>query len=102
MHAEFYGRHALRHRHRLAGHRAALHGPGRRPLAMTLVLPDDLAAFEKSLSPSMLTRITGAIAKQRELLAAAVTCAGRTTAEAEGVRPRSLHAPLRHRDAGRA
>ena len=32
---------------------------------MTLVLPDDLAAFEKSLSPSMLTRITGAIAKQR-------------------------------------
>ena len=76
-------------------------GPGG-ALAMTLVLPDDLAAFEKRLSPSMLTGITGAIAQQRELLAAAVTCARRTTPGAEGVRPRALHAPLRHRNAGRA
>jgi serpin B len=49
-------------------------GPGGSPLAMTLVLPDDLAAFEKSLSPSMLTRITGAIAKQRDLLDQAWQC----------------------------
>jgi serpin B len=51
-------------------------GPGGTPLAMTLVLPDDLAAFEKGFSPSVLTRITGAIAKQRVLLDQGVECAG--------------------------
>jgi serpin B len=49
-------------------------GPGGTPLAMTLVLPDDLAAFEKSLSPTGLTRVTGAIARQRELLDQAQNC----------------------------
>jgi serpin B len=45
-------------------------------LAMTLVLPDDLSTFRKSLSTSQLTKITVAIAKQRDLLAQAYTCAG--------------------------
>ncbi len=39
---------------------------GTTPLAMTLVLPDDLAAFEQRLTASQLARITGALATQRE------------------------------------
>ncbi len=41
-------------------------GYGNAPLAMTLVLPDDLAAFESSLSATQLERITIALANQRK------------------------------------
>lgn len=38
---------------------------GTAPLAMTLVLPDDLATFEHNLTPAQLERITGALTAQR-------------------------------------
>ena len=41
-------------------------GYGNAPLAMTLVLPDDLAAFEKSLNATQLERISSALANQRK------------------------------------
>jgi serpin B len=41
-------------------------GYGNAPLAMTLVLPDDLAAFEKSLNAAQLERISSALANQRK------------------------------------
>jgi len=43
-------------------------GYGDAPLAMTLVLPDDLAAFERSLTESQLGRITATLTVQRERL----------------------------------
>ena len=46
------------------------------PLAMTLVLPDDLAAFEKALSVSQLERITTALASQRKAFTQGVPCPG--------------------------
>ena len=39
---------------------------GTTPLAMTLILPDDLAAFEQRLTASQLTRVTAALAAQRD------------------------------------
>jgi len=42
---------------------------GTTPLAMTLLLPKDLVAFEASLTASQLTRITSALASQRENVA---------------------------------
>jgi len=74
MHAEFYGDTPYATGTGWRATELRYIGPGGAPLAMTLVLPDDLAAFEKSLSPSMLTRITGAIAGQRDLLARANDC----------------------------
>jgi serpin B len=76
MHAEFYGDTPYATGTGWRATELRYNGPGGTPLAMTLVLPDDLAAFEKSFSPSVLTRITGAIAKQRDLLANAVECPG--------------------------
>ncbi len=76
MHAEFYGDTPYATGTGWRATELRYNGPGGTPLAMTLVLPDDLAAFEKSFSPSMLTRITGTIAKQRVLLDQGVECAG--------------------------
>ena len=60
----------LRPGERLAGDRAAV--PGRRPsstpLAMTLILPDDLPSFESKLSATQLSRITTALESERERL----------------------------------
>jgi len=49
---------------------------GTNPLAMTLILPDDLAAFEKSLTASQLDRIATALARQRDALYAGTPCPG--------------------------
>ena len=50
-------------------------GPdGPSQLAMTLVLPDDLAAFRKGLTAIQVTRITTALAEQREMAKPAVQC----------------------------
>lgn len=43
-------------------------GPGSAPLAMTLIVPDDLAAFEASVTEGQLGRITTALETQRERL----------------------------------
>ncbi len=44
------------------------------PLAMTLILPDDLASFEASLSANELARIDGAIDAQRKVLLTSPPC----------------------------
>ncbi len=43
-------------------------GEGTAPLAMTFVLPDDLAAFEGRLSAAQIGRITGALTTERKRL----------------------------------
>lgn len=75
------------------------------PLAMTLVLPADLAAFEASLTASQLSRITTALAGQREAFATGVPCPGVPSGDGPGCYPYDLrlylprftvgtHAPL--------
>jgi serpin B len=49
-------------------------GPRSTPLAMTLIVPDDLAAFEDRLTTSQLTRITVALGHQRQDFETGVTC----------------------------
>jgi serpin B len=49
---------------------------GTEPLAMVLILPDDLQAFEARLSSAQLERITAALTVQRGLLAETRPCTG--------------------------
>ncbi len=49
---------------------------GDAPLAMTFVLPDDLPAFEASLTAAQLSRITAALAAQRTALTRTAPCPG--------------------------
>jgi serpin B len=60
-------------------------GDNTTPLAMTLILPDDLASFEKQLTMSDLTTIAGKLETAGEHLYDQVACAG--------VEPRCCHHP---------
>ena len=50
------------------------HATDTAPLAMTLILPDDLAAFETRLSPDQLARITAALDAERVRFDGPQTC----------------------------
>jgi serpin B len=50
------------------------HADGTSPLAMTLILPDDLAAFEARLSADQLARITAALDAERKRFEGPQTC----------------------------
>jgi hypothetical protein len=50
------------------------HADDKSPLAMTLILPDDLAAFEARLSAHQLVRVTAALDDQRERFEGPQTC----------------------------
>jgi serpin B len=50
------------------------HAVDTEPLAMTLILPDDLAAFEARLSPDQLTRITTALDAERQRFEGPQSC----------------------------
>ncbi len=41
---------------------------------MTIILPDDLAAFERSFTAAQLSRVTGALAAQRDAITKYVRC----------------------------
>ncbi len=63
-------------------------GPNRtQPLAMTLIMPDDLASFESRLSAEQLTQIASDLSRERKRLNEAVVYAG---AEDCGTYPYSL------------
>ena len=78
-----------------------------KPLAMTLILPDDLAAFEKTLTGAQLERIASSLQSQREHLDEVTYEVTRGAGAHPDVRQlrvcrRSLHAALRDRDEGPA
>jgi serpin B len=50
------------------------HADDTAPLAMTMILPDDLAAFEARLSPDQLTRITTALDAERQRFEGPQSC----------------------------
>jgi serpin B len=56
-------------------------GAPTRPLAMTLILPDDLSSFEKQFTPEKLASITKALAKERQTLLDVSVCPGQADAE---------------------
>jgi serine protease inhibitor len=71
-------------------------------LAMLLVLPDDLKAFEASLTDKKLGRITAAVTAETERQADGVDCPGVPHDQQDATpRPHAVHAALRHRDASR-
>ena len=63
---------------------------GNAPLAMTLVLPTDLAAFEKTLSAAGLARITTALAAQRATFDTYGSCPGEAPGSGAGCYPYAL------------
>ena len=63
---------------------------GSAPLAMTLILPDDLAAFEAHLTPAQLGRITAALAQQHEAAVRVGPCTGALTGYQGGCYPYDL------------